>query len=154
MKAHPSFGAVVLGDGRVRFRLWAPGAQKVEVQLRGRGAAPLHAVEDGFHECTIECPVNTSYHYRIDEGALVPDPASRCQDGDVNDASLVVDPASYLWRPDGWIGRPWTDAVIVEIHCGLAGGFEGVGRRLAALADLGVTEIGRASCRERVLTDV
>lgn len=81
------------------------------------------------------------YGYRLDSGLRIADPASRLQDGDIHDASVVTDTGAYAWRNDDWRGLPWTDTVLYEIHPGLAGGFRGVQERLADLAELGVTAI-------------
>ena len=74
----------------------------------------------------------------------VPDPASRQQADSVHGPSVVVDPLAYQWRSAGWRGRPWTEAVLYELHVGTfsdSGDFAGVQRRLDWLADLGVTAI-------------
>src|SRR3546814_4912242 len=69
------------------------------------------------------------------DGALcVPDPASRLQDGDIHDASIVTDVDVYPWRNENWRGLPWSQTVLYEIHVGLAGGFRGVQERLADLS--------------------
>src|SRR3546814_11315884 len=76
------------------------------------------------------------------DGALcVPDPASRLQDGDIHDASIVTDVDVYPWRNENWRGLPWSQTVLYEIHVGLAGGFRGVQERLADLFELGITAI-------------
>jgi maltooligosyltrehalose trehalohydrolase len=140
------YGAIPLDEGKVRFRLWAPGLSQVWLELQGDGAGPqrsmaMQAGDDGFHELTCACPIGARYKYRLDNGLLVPDPASRLQDGDVHDASIVVDDGAYIWSNEDWQGRPWTETVIYEIHAGLAGGFRGVLERLADLEELGVTAI-------------
>ena len=81
------------------------------------------------------------YIFVLPDGMRVPDPAARAQSGDVHDPSLVVDPRAYDWQNDGWRGRPWHEAVIYELHAGLAGGFEGVRAMLPGLASLGATAI-------------
>lgn len=136
-----TFGVVPLHDGGFRFRLWAPGVAQVQLELQGRPPAPMKAVGAGFHELCCACEPGIRYRYGIGQGRSVPDPASRLQDGDVHDASMVPDPQSYTWEHHRWQGRPWTDAVLYEIHVGLAGGFNGVRARLAELAELGITAI-------------
>src|SRR4029077_1683134 len=84
------------------------------------------------------------YHFELPDGSRIPDPASRQQDSDVHDASIVVDPARYRWRHPDWQGRPWREAVLYELHVGSftpEGDFEGVRRRLPALVELGITGI-------------
>src|SRR5690606_16362902 len=92
------FGAVPLGDGDTRFRLWAPGAREVALLIRGQEPRPMAATHDGFHELVCHAEAGTVYRFGLPDGSSVPDPASRMQDGDVHDASIVCDPASYSWR--------------------------------------------------------
>ena len=46
------FGAEVLGDGAVRFRLWAPGAHQVSLVLQNR-EIDMRPEEGGWYE-TVE----------------------------------------------------------------------------------------------------
>ncbi|WNL44139.1 malto-oligosyltrehalose trehalohydrolase [Dyella sp. BiH032] len=132
------YGAILTERG-VRFRLWAPAAQRVEV-LIGADAYAMRPRPHGEFERVLDVPAGTAYRYRIDGQAEVPDPASRQQQGDVEGASMVVDPG-YPWRHPDWSGRPWKEAVICELHAGCLGGFEGVRRRLAAIREAGYTAI-------------
>jgi malto-oligosyltrehalose trehalohydrolase len=142
------FGATPTGDGRVRFRLWAPGARAVELLL-GRTATErverLHALREGWFETvTAGAGPGASYRFRVDGGTAVPDPASRFNPDDVHGASEVIDPEAFVWQDDGWQGRPWEEAVVYELHVGTfspEGTFAGVERRLDYLAELGVTAI-------------
>ncbi len=135
------FGATLLPTGETRFRLWAPDAATVAVEIEGRAPVPLAAAGDGWHEGTADCGAGARYRYRVRPDLAVPDPAARAQAGDVHDSSVVVDPGAYAWRHADWRGRPWHEAVIYELHVGLCGGFAGVAARLPALAALGVTVI-------------
>ena len=142
------FGAAVLDGGGVHFRLWAPGARHVELELgeapdvRRVAAAPA---ADGWYEWRIEdAGAGSRYRYRIDEQVTVPDPASRYQPDDVHGASVVIDPGSYRWTDGDWRGRPWEDVVLYELHVGsftASGNYAGVEQRLDYLAGLGVTAI-------------
>ncbi|UYO93483.1 malto-oligosyltrehalose trehalohydrolase [Pollutimonas sp. M17] len=136
-----SFGAVCVGKGLTRFRLWAPSARQVCLELDGQPARPMEAVAQGFHELTCACAPGTRYRYHVDGTLRVPDPASRLQDGDIHDASIVSDTTAYSWRNKEWRGLPWEQTVLYEIHAGLAGGFRGVQERLADLSELGITAI-------------
>ena len=139
--AHPlAFGAELRPDGITRFRLWAPSIPSVVLEVAGDAQA-MRAAPDGWFEAERRAPAGTPYMFVLPDGMRVPDPASRAQSGDVHDPSLVVDPRAYEWRNEGWRGRPWHEAVIYEIHAGLAGGFEGVRAKLPELAALGVTAI-------------
>jgi maltooligosyltrehalose trehalohydrolase len=134
-------GAQVLPGGRVRFSLWAPDAQRVEVELGGGKRHDLGRLEDGWFSAEVPAIVGQTYRYRIDHEWLVADPASRDQAGGVEGESRVVDPQAYRWLYPQWRGRPWHEAVIYEVHAGLFDGFSALQGRLEALAALGVTAI-------------
>ena len=139
------YGAEVLEDGRTRFRLWAPTAKSVDLVLIGTETSqPMAAQPGGWFEHTTAAAAGTQYRYRINGDLEVPDPASRHNPDDVHGASAIVDPGSYEWKDARWRGRPWSEAVIYELHVGTFspdGTFEGVERRLDYLVDLGVTAI-------------
>jgi maltooligosyltrehalose trehalohydrolase len=61
--------------------------------------------------------------------------------GDAGGWSVVVDPLAYSWRNPRWMGRPWEETVLYELHAGLFGGFKGVADALPALKDLGITAV-------------
>jgi len=135
------FGANLLADGRTRFRLWAPAQETVSVAVEGGPLLPMTRSPDGWFDAVASCPAGTRYRYRLADGRLVPDPASRAQADDVHDPSVVVDPHSYAWRNTAWRGRPWRETVLYEIHAGIFGGFCGVTRELPRLAALGITAV-------------
>ncbi|WP_421446750.1 alpha-amylase family glycosyl hydrolase, partial [Agrobacterium tumefaciens] len=87
------------------------------------------------------CAAGARYRFRIDGDLAVPDPASRLQDGDVHDASLVTAPDAFAWQHPEWRGRPFEETVLYELHPGLCGGFNGIAKRLPELAALGVTAV-------------
>jgi maltooligosyltrehalose trehalohydrolase len=141
------FGAAPGPEG-VRFRLWAPGAGRVELELGDTTYPPslpmLAAGEGWFELVTHQAGPGTRYRYRIDGELAVPDPASRFNPGDVHGASAVVEPRAFDWSDGDWTGRPWHEAVIYELHVGTfspAGTFRGVRERLDYLVALGVTAI-------------
>jgi maltooligosyltrehalose trehalohydrolase len=146
------FGAEVLVDGGVRFRLWAPAKDQVQLNLHhGSGLQQLamQPAVGGWHECiTADAAAGTDYTFRIEtvagEYVDVPDPASRYQPHDVHGPSRVIDPARWQWQTGNWRGRPWHEAVIYELHVGTfspSGDFAGVRERLGHLEELGVTAI-------------
>jgi maltooligosyltrehalose trehalohydrolase len=141
------FGAE-LADGGTRFRLWAPAATQVDVELEFDGqhvSRALQAREDGWFELTVTgVGAGARYAYRIEEGQLVPDPASRYNPDDVHRPSAVVDPCAYEWGDAGWSGRRWEEAVIYELHVGTfsdAGTFAAASERLDDLRRLGITAV-------------
>jgi len=141
------FGAEVLSDG-VRFRVWAPSAQKMGLSLdgpKGSSIAPMAATADGWFEImSAQAHPGSRYRFVLEDGLRVPDPASRFNPDDVHGASMVVQPAAFDWQDEDWRGRPWEDAVIYELHVGTftpEGTFAGVEQRLGYLRDLGVTAL-------------
>ena len=142
------FGAQYLGPQGVRFRLWAPSVDALLLQHRGAGGVrdwPLERSVDGWHELTLPGALaGDRYQYRLPDGLLVPDPASRYNPDDVHGPSAVVDPSAYEWQCTPWRGRPWREAVVYELHVGTftsEGTFDAARGRLPYLAQLGVTAI-------------
>ena len=136
------FGATLLADGQTRFRLWAPAQETVSLAFDAGDLLPMQRSPDGWFEAVAPCPPGTRYRYRLADGMLVPDPASRFQPEDVHGPSAVVDPTVLsAWRNTGWRGRPWRETVFYELHAGLLGGFAGVARELPRLRELGITAV-------------
>ena len=144
LRRHPMpFGAEVLGDGGVRFRLWAPGAREVDLLLKDRTCA-MKPLDGGWYETVEKAAAGALYKYRIDAKHEVPDPASRFQPRDAEGPSEVIDPHAFQWRDEDWRGRPWQEAVIYELHVGTfssQGTYAGVASKLSYLRDLGVTAL-------------
>ena len=134
------FGPAVREDG-THFSLWAPGAHAVILEIEGRAPLPMASQTGGWHEAEAPVGAGACYRFRLPDGTLVPDPASRFQPGDVHGPSLVADSNPYDWKCQSWRGRPWEDAVIYELHAGVMGGYGGVAERLPALAAMGITAI-------------
>ncbi len=140
------FGAEILNDGRVRFRLWAPACETVMLKLE-TVAAPLQlkALPDGWHELvTAQAGVGSRYSFDLPNGLTIPDPASRYQPDDVHGPSEVIDPSAYRWSDTAWRSRPWAETVLYELHVGTftpEGTFAAVIGKLGHLAALGVTMI-------------
>jgi maltooligosyltrehalose trehalohydrolase len=134
------FGTKRLDDGSVRFRFWAPVQETVSVAFETGDLLPMQRSPDGWFEAIKAVPDGTRYRYRLSDGQMVPDPASRAQARDVHDASVVTT-APFVWKHPDWRGRPWTETVLYEVHAGVAGGFRGVQDDLPRLKRLGVTAI-------------
>jgi len=141
------FGAELREDGTA-FRLWAPGAARVELMrdsADGSAAIDMRAQQDGWYERVVEgIAADAAYAFRIDGATTVPDPASRANPDGVHERSVVVDPAAYRWRDGGWRGRPWCEAVVYELHVGTftaEGTFAAAVHRVDELVDLGVTAV-------------
>ncbi len=137
------FGAEITSEG-VRFRLWAPKAERVALRLHGTGELPMTRDDGGWHHLTTAAARAGSLYQYLIGGQAVPDPASRYQPEDVHGPSEVVDPGTYDWRDATWPGRRWEEIVLYELHAGSfseSGDFAGIARHLDHLVDLGVTAI-------------
>jgi 1,4-alpha-glucan branching enzyme/maltooligosyltrehalose trehalohydrolase len=145
------FGASVLSDDKVRFRLWAPAARTVELclenQASGEIVMSMRRLSNGWFQIEtspLQAVPGTLYHYRLDGRLNVPDPASRTNPQDVHGPSQVVDATAFIWQDDDWHGRSWHEAVIYELHLGAftaEGNFAAAMQRLDYLVDLGITAI-------------
>ena len=146
MKKEPGLGATCLGEGRCRFCVWAPLAERVEVRVISskERKVPLKSVGRGYHQGIVEgVPPNCLYKYLLDGQKERPDPASRFQPQGVHGPSQVVDPF-FPWDDEGWHGFPLQEYIIYELHVGLfsqEGTFEGVIFHLDELNELGITAI-------------
>src|SRR5262245_2989621 len=100
-------GATPLPDRSCSFRVWAPEARRVEIELVGAGRVEAMAPErDGCHAVTLRgIEPGAAYMYRIDGGAPRPDPASRLQSDGVHGPSRVVD-LTYDFHDAGYRGAP------------------------------------------------
>ena len=145
MPATRALGAWESGDGRWRFRLWAPDATRVELVLDDCDAEhrvlPMAPEGDGCYSVDTTAQAGACYRYRIDGEAMVPDPASRWQPDGLHGPSALVADDGHAWRHTHWQGRPWHEAVIYELHVGACGGYAGVRALLPRLAELGFTAV-------------
>ena len=139
------FGAETAADG-IRFRLWAPRAEAVSLQIEGPSPklVAMNCEPAGWFASTTELArPGTRYRYVVD-GKPFPDPASRSQPDGVHGPSEVIDPTAFDWSDDRWRGRPWEEIVLYELHLGAfseTGDFGGAARHLDHLCRLGVTAI-------------
>ena len=69
------WGATLLAPDRTLFRLWAPDAPTVALEVEGRPARPMRPEGDGWY--AIETPVGAGarYRFRVSSDLAVPDPA-------------------------------------------------------------------------------
>lgn len=132
-------------DETVRFRLWAPKASTVALQLNNpERHLPMLQLDEGWFELVTTASAGAHYAFKIDDQHVVPDPASRLQPSGVHGASEVVDPMAFNWTDSNWRGRPWDEGVIYELHVGTfspEGTLAGAEGKLDYLADLGVTAV-------------
>jgi len=144
----PSLGAWPEAHG-VRFRVWAPGRQKVELVLEGEAqgvrAPPLEREGEGYWQALAPgVRAGALYRYRLDGEGPFPDPASRFQPEGVHGPSQVVDPDGYEWQSAAWRGLPLEELAVYELHVGSFSPertFAGVERRLEHIRELGITAL-------------
>lgn len=147
------------------FRVWAPDAERVELELPAEPFAdrdrmvPMGREDGGWWSVTVDdAGPGTDYLFRVDGGDGRPDPRSPWQPHGVHGPSQVVDHGAFEWHDEGWSAPPLAQAVIYELHVGTftgdrthvaetpgsdyAGGtFRSAIERLDELVDLGVTHV-------------
>ena len=139
---HYSFGPVI-SDRAVTFRIWAPKQQRMRIVVDDGEPLAMDADKNGWHVLEVAgAGPGSRYRFMLEDGLLIPDPASRFQPDDVHGPSEVVDLRSFSWQAAVWRGRPWEESVIYEAHVGTfteAGTFRAAIERLDHLTALGVT---------------
>lgn len=138
-------GATLQG-GRCQFRVWAPAARQVMVELEGTPARrlPLVRSADGYHAAEFEGLSPGQLYWYVLDGERLPDPCSRYQPQGPHGPSLIVDRNAYRWRDAQWKGIGMEGLVLYEMHVGTftgEGTFTAAMRHLQHLRDLGVTAI-------------
>src|SRR5262249_37189651 len=132
--------------GGVEFRVWAPRARRVEVELCDRHRyVPLRRDDEGVWSGLFEgIGPGTRYRYRLDGAGACPDPDSRSQPEGVHAPSEVVDPAAFEWHDAAWPGLHINNLVIYQLHVGTAtrnGTFDSLIDELQRIKALGVDAI-------------
>ncbi|MFP5228989.1 MAG: malto-oligosyltrehalose trehalohydrolase [Acidobacteriota bacterium] len=128
-----------------RFRVWAPRAEKVRVEVAG-AKHPLAARDGGWWEAEIDVArPGMDYAYFLDDDDLaLPDPRSLWQPHGVHGPSRTLDHAAFQWTDTGWEAPPLASAILYELHIGTftpQGTFDAAQAKLDALCDLGVTHV-------------
>jgi maltooligosyltrehalose trehalohydrolase len=137
-------GAELVPEGGVNFRVWAPRAARVELELNDQQIL-LDVEPDGYHSGRVlAVGAGTRYTYRLDGGPVCPDPASRFQPAGPHGPSEVIDPEAFSWTDDQWPGVTREGQVLYEMHIGTftaAGTWDAASRELPELARAGVTVV-------------
>ena len=145
---HLDLGARVIAPDTVRFKVWAPRAETMNVELHAANprSIPLTPTQHGYWEATVSgVSADACYSYAINQRLQRPDPASRFQPEGVHGPSVVVDPSGFSWTDGHWRGLPLDEFIIYELHVGTftpEGTFDGVISKLPYLRDaVGVTAL-------------
>jgi maltooligosyltrehalose trehalohydrolase len=138
-------GAWPLGADGTDFRVWAPRANAVAVEiLAGGQRVPLEGTGDGGFAGVVPCGPGSRYVYVLDGKVVRADPASRSQPEGIHGPSSVVDLGDRVWNDDGFRPGPLRDAVLYELHVGTftrGGTFASAVAALDDLVALGVTAV-------------
>ncbi len=132
-------------DGaKTRFALFAPDARNVQVVVNDT-AHPMQQKQEGWREVVLgDAGAGSRYIYELRDDLRAPDPAARYLPDGVHAAGAVIDASSFAWTDGEWRGRPWAEAVIIEVHVGTAtpeGTFAALMGKLEHWCDLGITAI-------------
>lgn len=139
------FGAELRNSG-TRFKIWAPKSKSIRLKLKGQKTPlQLESAGEGWHRLDVAgVGAGALYKYVLPDGSEIPDPASRHQPEGIHGFSEVIDPRDFAWTDLDWMGRPWEQAVIYELHIGTfteEGTFQSAIAKLDHLVNLGVTAI-------------
>jgi maltooligosyltrehalose trehalohydrolase len=143
-----AWGAEV-GAAGTRFRVLAPGRERVEVVVEdGRATRTFRLEPEGatgvWRADAPDVGAGALYRYRLaGEDDLLPDPTSRFQPQGVAGPSEVVDP-TFAWTDAAFGGIGPRGRVVYELHVGTftpEGTWEAARARLPELGRLGVTVI-------------
>lgn len=141
---HLAIGAELAPKGGGHFRVWAPEAAHVEVDLGDRRVR-LDPEPHGYHSGFVPAAqAGIRYAYRLDGGPAYPDPASRFQPDGPHGPSEIVDPAAFRWTDHRWPGVTREGQVLYELHVGTftaAGTWDAASRELPELARAGITVV-------------
>ncbi|HYL71812.1 MAG TPA: malto-oligosyltrehalose trehalohydrolase, partial [Candidatus Dormibacteraeota bacterium] len=126
------------------FRVWAPSAGHVTLQLDGAQHAMTEAGDGWWEAAPDGAAPGGRYGFSIDGGEALPDPRSPSQPEGVHGLSQLVDHASFAWSDSGWRGFPLREAVMYELHIGTfspEGSFSAAIEHLDHLVALGVNAV-------------
>lgn len=154
-KLSRKLGAFLQDDGSSCFRVWAPKASSLDLELRkdeqivlfpmsretelGEGAA-----EGNFYIEFDEDLSGARYRFRIDSEVFAVDPASRFQADGVLGFSQFINTRAFNWTDRDWRGISKPLPLIYEIHVGTFtedGTYDALRHKLPYLASLGIDAI-------------
>lgn len=133
-------------NGTAQVLLWAPFAEKVIFHNETtKERLPMEQDTLGYWQLKTDRIQNDDlYRFSIDDGDLLPDPASLSQPLGVHEASQVIDLHSFSWTDRDWRNPDFGNYVIYELHTGTfssEGNFDGITEHLDHLGKLGINAI-------------
>jgi maltooligosyltrehalose trehalohydrolase len=129
----------------MRYEVWAPAAETVEVETGGSRHAMTPAGRPGWWAADVGAEGGErDYGFVLDGDGPFPDPRSPWQPDGVHGPSRTYDHGRFEWSDDGWHGRPLAGSVLYELHVGTftpEGTFDAAIERLDHLVALGVDAV-------------
>jgi maltooligosyltrehalose trehalohydrolase len=127
------------------FRVWAPAARTVELELDGTYRVVMRAAANGWHGVETDfARTDPDYGFLLDGEGPFPDPRSGWQPHGVHGPSRVVDHATFPWNDGAWPGVDPSRGVFYELHIGTftpGGTFDSAIERLDHIVSLGATVV-------------
>jgi maltooligosyltrehalose trehalohydrolase len=128
-----------------RFRVWAPRAHKVAVQIADE-KIPLQQSHGGWWQADVEAarPGMDYAFFLDDEDLALPDPRSQWQPNGVHGPSRILDPNTFNWTDAAWEAPPLSSAIVYELHIGTftpEGTLDAAQTKLGYLRELGITHV-------------
>jgi malto-oligosyltrehalose trehalohydrolase len=127
------------------FSVWAPAADRVDVEVAGRSHPMTPGDRRGWWTANVaDAPDGTDYAFRLDGGEPLADPRSPRQPAGPAGPSRTYDQSAFAWTDGHWRGAPLSGGVIYELHVGTftpQGTLDAAIERLDHLTDLGVTVV-------------
>lgn len=141
-------------QGKAEVRVWAPLLNQVAISVSDTDTLPLEKDEMGYWSTTTNKIKPGDLYTFILEGESGedkqstrlerPDPASLAQPQGPHGASQAIHLPDFRWSDQHWKNLPQEDYILYELHTGTfspEGTFEGIGRKLDYLKELGVNAI-------------
>jgi maltooligosyltrehalose trehalohydrolase len=133
-----------LFEGGVVFRVWANRAAEVSVVVRGEEHVLKRETNGYFSGCVEGAHAGDLYSFLVDGQGPLPDPASRFQPDGPHGPSQVINPQTFQWTDQSWMGVRLRGQVIYELHVGTftqEGTWQAAAEQLQQLADFGISTV-------------
>ncbi|MFC5863300.1 malto-oligosyltrehalose trehalohydrolase [Acidicapsa dinghuensis] len=128
------------------FRIWAPKAKKLAVQVGEQRLLMQGPDAHGWWWAGLEsAEAGSDYGFLVDDDPKVyPDPRSLWQPRGVHGMSRVYDQDAFSWSDTGSQAAPLSSAIVYELHVGTftpEGTLDAAGSKLDYLKELGITHV-------------
>ena len=144
------FGPFFSEKEGVHYRTWAPSQKQLHIIVQDQQGKEIRALlmkkdEEGFHNVVdSQGKAGDLYRIKIDNGDLIPDPASHYQPFGIGGPSQVIDHQVFSWKKKVYPPISMQELVIYELHIGTftqEGTFQAAIEKLPHLKKLGITVI-------------